>query len=71
MPKQMNLIWFRILLLLNDNDCFMSGKLIPSPIPEYDNHYGIDEARHLINYIFHINREALFEDLFKKLASYD
>jgi len=57
--------------LLNDNNRFMSGKLIPSPIPEYDRHYGIDETRHLIQYVYHINREALFDDLFRKLASYD
>ncbi len=57
--------------LLNDNDRFMTGRLIPSPIPEYDHHYGINGTRHLIQYIYHINRESLFEDLFKKLASYD
>lgn len=57
--------------LLNDNDRFMRGALRPSPIPEYDHHYGSDPTRHLIQYVYHINRDALFEDLFKKLGSYN
>jgi len=44
-------------------DCFES-----SPIPEYDHHYAFNKTRHPIRYVYHINRDALFEDLFKTLA---
>lgn len=54
--------------LLNDNHRFMETVLRPSPIPEYDHHYGTDPTRHLICYVYQIHRDALFEDLFTKLA---
>lgn len=41
---------------------------IPSPIPEYDHHYGSNPARHPISYIYHINRDALVQDLFERLG---
>ena len=56
--------------LLNDNNRFMRDELRPSPIPEYDHHYGSDPTRHLIKYVYQINRDALFEDLFEKLSMY-
>lgn len=56
--------------LLNDGDRFMQSRLIPSPIPEYDRHYSFDARRHFIKYVHLIYRDALFEDLFRKLASY-
>lgn len=56
--------------LLNEKNRFMSGKLIASPIPEYDNHYAFNENRHFIRYVYHINRDALFEDLFNRLGNY-
>ncbi len=40
----------------------------PSPVPEYDNTYSFDKDRHLIKYVYHIKRDALFGDLFTKLA---
>ena len=54
--------------LLNDSDRFMQSCLIPSPIPEYDHHYGQDPTRHLIRSVYRIHRDALFEDLFRKLT---
>ncbi len=45
-----------------EKDC-----LIPSPIPEYDDHYAFDPGRHMIKYVYHINRDLLFADLFEKL----
>ena len=54
--------------LLNDGDRFMQSRLIPSPVPEYDKHYATLTDRHLIRYVYHINRDALFEDLFRKLG---
>lgn len=50
---------------------FMKDKLIPSPIPQYDHHYSFDPDRHFIRYVYAINRDALFEDLFEKLARAD
>lgn len=47
---------------------FTDSKLVRAPIPEYDFHYAYDDTRHLIRYIYHINRDLIFEDLFKKLS---
>ena len=52
---------------LLDGD-FMLDKLVPSPIPQYDNHYSFDSNRHFIRYVYQINRDALYEDLFQKLT---
>ncbi len=54
--------------LLNENSKFMAERLMPSPIPEYDGHYAFDPTRHLIKYVYNINRDSLFEDLFNKLG---
>ena len=54
--------------LLNEDDCFMKDRLIRSPIPEYDKYYAYDESRHFIKYVYEINRDKLFEDLFKVLG---
>jgi len=52
--------------LLDGN--FMLDRIEPSPIPEYDHHYAFDKTRHPIRYVYHINRDALFEDLFLTLG---
>ena len=49
---------------------FMEDELIPSPIPEYDYHWAQDQRRHPIRYVYHIHRDSLFEDLFRKLAAF-
>lgn len=54
--------------LLNDDQRFMEDQLMHSPIPEYDDHYSFDHRRHMIKYVNCIRRDALFEDLFEKLA---
>ena len=54
--------------LLNTDEKFMKTRLIPSPIPEYDMHYAVNENRHFIRYVYQINRDALFEDLFRVLV---
>ena len=46
----------------------MYGKLIPSPVPEYDGKYSYNENRHFIKFVCDINRDALFEDLFRVLG---
>lgn len=55
--------------LLNEDEKFMQDRLIPSPIPEFDKHFAMNENRHFIKYVYNINRDALFEDLFKVLAT--
>lgn len=54
--------------LLNEDSRFMQARRIPSPVPEYDYHYALDESRHPIQYVYQIHRDTLFEDLFRKLA---
>lgn len=54
--------------LLNDNDRFMSSYLTPAPIPQYDHHYSFSSLRNSISYVYRINRDALFTDLFQKLS---
>lgn len=53
---------------LLDGD-FMVDRLACSPIPEYDDRYAFDPRRHFIKYVYHIKRDNLFADLFKKLSS--
>lgn len=47
---------------------FMKERYEHSPIPEYDYRYAFDHTRHMIKYVYQINRDLLFEDLFTKLA---
>ena len=54
--------------LANTSWQFMREKLIHSPIPEYDGHYAFDDHRHFIKYVYRINRDNLFEELFTVLA---
>lgn len=55
--------------LLNRDSRFMQSRLIPAPVPEYDKRYAADAYGHFIRYVSSIDRDALFEDLFKKLAN--
>ena len=54
--------------LMNEDNRFMCDRLIQSPIPEYDYHYAFDGNRHFIKYVYRIERDAVFEDLFKELT---
>jgi len=54
--------------LLNDNNRFMSAKMIPSPIPQMDNHYSVDPRRHPVMYVYAIHRDRLMTDLVEKLT---
>lgn len=53
--------------LLNDENRFMKSYLLPSLIPQYDFTYAFNPLRHPIRYVYDINRDALFTDLFQKL----
>ncbi len=52
---------------LLDGD-FCSDRLEHSPIPEYDHRYAFDKTRHMIKYVYTINRDKLFEHLFETLS---
>lgn len=52
---------------LLDGD-FMYDRLEPCPIPGYDYQWGFDRTRHLIRYVYSINRTELFYDLFQKIT---
>ena len=47
---------------------FMLDDLRPIPIPEYDHTYKFDSSRHLMRYVVSIDRDAVFEDLFRRLS---
>ena len=57
--------------LLNDNDRFMLSETVHTPIPEYDHHYSYDNRRHLMTYVYRINRNILMDDLFRKLVDFE
>jgi inosine-uridine nucleoside N-ribohydrolase len=54
--------------LVNDGDRFMRSRLLPAPIPEHDGHYADAPANHLYSYVNYIFRDALIEDLFRRLT---
>lgn len=54
--------------LLNDQNRFMLSRSIPAPIPEYDRRWAIDPFRRPVTYVYHIDRDKLFEDLFRHLT---
>lgn len=55
--------WF-----LNENNHKMQDRLVHSPVPQYDMYASRDERRHLIKYVWYVNRDKIFEDLFETLA---
>lgn len=67
-------VWSRVLWdvtavgwLLNDDHRFLHSRLIPTPVPEYDHHWGSAPLNPLCRYVYHVNRDALLGDLFAKL----
>ena len=68
-------VWSRVLWdvtavgwLLNDDHRFLHSRLIPTPVPEYDHHWGSAPLNPLCRYVYHVNRDALLGDLFGKLV---
>lgn len=54
--------------LLDEDEKFVQDKLIPSPIPAYDGHWASDPTRHMIKYVYAVNRDPLWEDVFGRLT---
>ena len=68
-------VWSRVIWdvtavgwLLNDGNRLMEGRIIPAPLPQYDNHYSIDFRRHPSCYVWCIHRDALMQNLVEKLT---
>jgi inosine-uridine nucleoside N-ribohydrolase len=53
---------------LLDGD-YMLDRLEHIPIPQYDHHYSFNPNRHFYRYVYHINRDKLFQRLFDTLAN--
>ncbi len=50
---------------------FTPDRIVPAPLPEYDDTYSFAPDRPPIRYVFHIQRDAVFSDLFRKLTGTD
>jgi hypothetical protein len=68
-----NAFWSRVIWdasvvawLLSDD--FTRDKVIPAPIPSYDHGYVFDSRRHFMKVVYYVNRDAIFEDMFQKIA---
>lgn len=54
--------------LLNRDNALMQDRLIPTPVPEYDHRWRCPEDGPECRYVYYIKRDALFEDMFIRLA---
>ncbi len=68
-------VWSRVIWdvaaagwLLDPRGERLSDCLIPSPVPEYDHFYGTSQKRHLIRYVYAVDRDKLLAHLFGTLA---
>ena len=69
-----NTTWSRVIwdistvaCLLSEN--FVRDSLVPAPIPTYEHGYILDPNRHLMRVAYFVNRDAIFEDIFTKIAN--
>ena len=46
----------------------MESRIIPTPIPTYDNFYATDYNGYPMRYVYNIKRDNLMTDLFRKLT---
>lgn len=70
-PYWSKVIWdvTAVAWLLNDDDKFMSQKLVTAPLPSYDGYYTVKNRNHLISYVYCINKGNLMNDLITKLLA--
>ena len=54
--------------LLNDKGRFLLSRLVPTPLPTYDHLYAPRAAAPVMAYVYHVKRDALMEDLIRKLT---
>ena len=53
-------------LTARENSCRTGW--FPARYQGYDSLYTIDASRHMIRYVYQLDRDAIFEDLFERLA---
>ncbi len=54
--------------LLDDDQRFMRSRLMPTPLPGYDHRWHFPEGTPLCRYVYYVNRDSIFTDLFTRLA---
>ncbi len=54
--------------LLNDDNKFMQSRIIPAPLPSYENLYTQNPDGHFMCYVYSINRDGLMNDLINKIT---
>lgn len=54
--------------LLNDDNKFMQSRIIPAPLPSYENSYTQNLDGHFMRYVYNINRDKLMNDLINKIT---
>ena len=62
-------IWDVVAIAWLLDEQFMSESLEKCPIPQDNGYYSHSTNRHFMKYVYHINRDALIDDLFKKLLA--
>jgi len=53
------------------SDDFVMDAIVPAPIPSYDQGYIQDSRRHIMKVAYYLRRDAIFKDLFEKIAVFD
>jgi len=51
------------------SDKFVWDSIVHAPIPTYENGYIIDTTRHFMKVAHYLNRDAIFEDLFRRISN--
>jgi len=54
--------------LLNDGRCFMRSRLMPTPLPGYDHRWHFPGGTPQCRYVYYVDRDSIFTDLFTRLA---
>ena len=54
--------------LMNDGDRFMSSRITPTHLPNYENQYEMQEGGRPMRYVYEIKRDALMTDLLYRLT---
>ncbi|NLY61661.1 MAG: nucleoside hydrolase [Clostridiales bacterium] len=68
-PTWTRVIWDVSAIAWFLEDDFMQDRLEYSPIPTYDHKIAFSKDRHMIRYVFNINRDKIVNDLFTRLTS--
>ena len=53
---------------LLDDQPYMNDRLTPTPLISYTGHYEFDPRRHLMRYVYFMNRDVILSDLFTRIS---